>query len=68
MMYVHVAASLLQAYWYEDRNLTDVSVLQEVVSGHGIDAESLIQSSYASQQLRGNTSELVERGGFGVPR
>lgn len=63
-----VSLSLSQAYWYEDRDLADVSVLQEVASGHGVDAEALIQSKSASQQLRDNTSEVVERGGFGVPR
>ena len=67
MVYV-TSLSLSQAYWCENRNLADVSVLQEVASGHGVDAESLIQSKYASQQLRDNTSEVVERGGFGVPR
>ena len=43
-------------------------VLQEVALGHNIDAKSLIQSDAASRQLRQNTSEVVERGGFGVPR
>ena len=45
-----------------------MSVLHEVASGHGLDAEALVQSSTASQQLRDNTTEVVERGGFGVPR
>ena len=59
---------LAQAHFCEDRNLGELSVLREVASGHGIDAESLVQSSTASQRLRDNTAEVVERGGFGVPR
>ena len=59
---------MVQAHFCEDRNLADMSVLNEVASGHGLDAEALVQSSTASQQLRDNTAEVVERGGFGVPR
>ena len=42
-----------------------MSVLQEVASGHRVDAESLIQSKHASLQLGDNSSEVGERGGFG---
>ena len=60
--------SLFQAYWYEEQNVADLAVLKEVAAGHGVDAMALIQSETASQQLRSNTAEVVERGGFGVPR
>lgn len=59
--------SLFQAYWYEQQDVGDHAVLVEVAAGHGVDAMALIKSETASQQLRSNTTELVERGGFGVP-
>jgi 2-hydroxychromene-2-carboxylate isomerase len=64
---ISLSHDLYRAHFCEDRNLADMSVLHDVVSGHGLDAEALVQSSTASQQLRDNTSEVVERGGFGVP-
>lgn len=48
--------------------MSDLAVLKEVAAGHGVDAMALVESSTASQQLRKNTAEVVERGGFGVPR
>ena len=57
-----------QAHFCDDRNLADMDLLREIAARHGVDAEGLVQSTTASQQLRLNTSEVVERGGFGVPR
>ena len=45
-----------------------MDLLREIAAQHGVDAEGLVQSGTASHQLRLNTSEVVERGGFGVPR
>jgi 2-hydroxychromene-2-carboxylate isomerase len=64
---ITLSHDLYRAHFYEDRNLGDTSFLCEIASSHGVDAEALIQSSSASQQLRSNTAEVVERGGFGVP-
>ena len=65
---VCVCLCLLQAYWCEQRDVGDHAVLREVAAGHGVDAEALIHSDTASRQLRANTAEVAERGGFGVPR
>ena len=65
---VCVRVCLLQAYWCEQRDVGDHAVLREVAAGHGVDAEALSHSDTASQQLRANTAEVAERGGFGVPR
>lgn len=65
---IYLVSSLFQVYWYEQQNVADLAVLKEVAAGHGVDAMALIQSETASQQLRSNTAEVVERGGFGVPR
>ena len=64
----HLSDLCPQAHFCDDRNLSDMSVLHKVASGHGLDAEALVQSPSASQRLRDNTTEVVERGGFGVPR
>ncbi|CAI8052783.1 2-hydroxychromene-2-carboxylate isomerase [Geodia barretti] len=64
---IALSHDLYRAHFCEDRNLGDPSCLREIASGHGVDVEALVQSTAASQQLRHNTTEVVERGGFGVP-
>ena len=56
-----------QAYWCEDKDVTDMGVLQELAAGHGVDVSPILQSDTASQKLRSNTTEAASRGAFGVP-
>ena len=58
----------MQAYWCEDRDVADLSVLEEVAAPHGVNASQLVNSERASQVLRANTAEAAGRGAFGVPR
>ena len=57
----------VQAYWYEDKDVTDPAVLQELAAVHGLNVSQILQSDKASQQLRSNTTEAASRGAFGVP-
>lgn len=58
----------MQAYWYEDRDVADLAVLEEVAAFHGVNASQLVHSERASKILRANTAEAAGRGAFGVPR
>lgn len=59
--------SLLQAYWCQDKDVSDEAVLSGLAAPLGVDAVQLIHSDEASQTLRAYTKEAAERGAFGVP-
>ncbi len=59
-----------EAYWGDLRDLSDNSVLGELADTAGMNAESFLQriaDADIKEQLRANTEELIERGGFGSP-
>ena len=62
--------SMLRAMWEENKNLSDLDVLQATLIENNLDAESIIKivtSQECKDKLIANTSDAVERGAFGVP-
>ena len=61
---------MLRAMWEEDKNLSDLGVLQDTLIKNKFDAEAIIKivtSQECKDKLIKNTSEAVDRGAFGVP-
>ncbi len=61
---------ILRAMWEEDKNLSDLDVLQDTLINNKLDAEAIIKivtSQECKDRLIKNTSEAVDRGAFGVP-
>ena len=61
---------MLRAMWEEDKNLSDLDVLQDTLINNKLDAESIIKivtSQECKDKLIKNTSKAVDRGAFGVP-
>lgn len=68
MLVLTIACLHLQAYWCEQKDVTQLDTLQEAVAPFGLMAADLLESDSASRILRANTSEAAQRGAFGVPR
>ena len=61
---------ILRAMWEEDKNLSDLDVLQDTLINNKLDAEAIIKivtSQECKDKLIKNTREAVDRGAFGVP-
>lgn len=61
---------MLKAMWEEDKNLSDLDVLQSTMNENNLDAEAIIKivtSQECKDKLITNTSDAVNRGAFGVP-
>jgi 2-hydroxychromene-2-carboxylate isomerase len=64
------ATRAFEAYFGDQQNLDDPSVLVEVANACGLDGEDLArraQTEEVKQRLRVNTQEVIDRGGFGSP-
>lgn len=62
--------AVFQAYWSDNRDISQDEVLAEICQGTGIDAQAFlagITEPAIKDQLRINTEEAVARGGFGSP-
>jgi 2-hydroxychromene-2-carboxylate isomerase len=61
---------VFESYWGEDRDISQDSVLRDIVRAVGLDEaeffDKIARDEY-KQKLRANTEELIERGGFGSP-
>lgn len=67
---VPFARAVFEAYWGADQDITQDSVLAALCTPLAIDANALlaqIAQPAIKDQLRANTQELIERGGFGSP-
>jgi 2-hydroxychromene-2-carboxylate isomerase len=67
---VDFATRVFEAYWGEDRDISQDAVLTEICGELGIDAQAFLAGVAAPEvkdQLRRNTEELIARGGFGSP-
>jgi 2-hydroxychromene-2-carboxylate isomerase len=67
---VPFAQALFEAYWGEDRDISDDAVLKEVCARVGIDAAAFfagIARQEIKDALKANTEEVIRRGGFGSP-
>ena len=61
---------MFQAYWTEDRDIADDTVLAEICARLAIDPAAFfagISDQTIKHKLKLNTDELIERGGFGSP-
>jgi 2-hydroxychromene-2-carboxylate isomerase len=61
---------VFESYWGNNRDISQDSVLREIVAEVGIDQKEFfdqINSQDYKDKLRLNTEELIERGGFGSP-
>ena len=61
---------MLKAMWEEDKNLSDLDVLQDTMNENNLDDEAIIKivtSQECKDKLIANTSDAVNRGAFGVP-
>ncbi len=64
------ARAVFEAYWGALRDISQDDVLREIAQGVGLDPTEYfehIAKSETKAWLRGNTDELIERGGFGSP-
>jgi len=62
--------AVFEAYWGEDRDISQDDVLRDVAERIGLEAGELLEKiadPAIKQKLRDNTDELIARGGFGSP-
>ena len=62
--------SLFEAYWTDDRDISQDTVLADIASTQGLDAAALmaaIATPEVKAQLKANTDEAIARGAFGSP-
>ena len=67
---VPFALATFEAYWGDDKDISQVPVLREICAKVGIDAEKFlggIEQQAIKDKLRATTQELIDRGGFGSP-
>ena len=67
---VAFAAACFEAYWGEDRDISQIPVLTELCRSVGVEPEAFfagIEQQAIKDQLRNNTQELIDRGGYGSP-
>jgi 2-hydroxychromene-2-carboxylate isomerase len=61
---------VFEAYWGDDRDISQDAVLHEIVRAAGINESEFFEKIALPEykdKLRANTDELIERGGFGSP-
>jgi len=62
--------AMFEAYWRDDKDISQESVLTEIVSGCGINVDDFmakIADDRIKRKLFETTDELIGRGGFGTP-
>ena len=67
---VPFTTKVFEAYWGDDRDISDDAVLAEIVDAVGLDRTAFfdgIADPAIKDRLRANTQELIDRGGFGSP-
>ncbi len=67
---VPFARAAFEAYWGEDRDISQDAVLAGVCERAGVDAGALMQGindQRVKDLLKANTDEVMRRGGFGSP-
>jgi 2-hydroxychromene-2-carboxylate isomerase len=67
---VPFARAVFEAYWGEDKDISQDAVLAEICKRVGIDADELLVSigrQAIKDELKANTDEVMARGGFGSP-
>ncbi len=67
---VPFAEAAFQAYWSDDRDISQDAVLADLCAGIGVEPERFfagIARPDIKDRLRANTEEVIARGGFGSP-
>lgn len=67
---VPFATAVFEAYWGDDKDISQDTVLADICKQVGIDAPKFfagISEQEIKDQLKANTEEVVARGGFGSP-
>ncbi|MEO0883821.1 MAG: 2-hydroxychromene-2-carboxylate isomerase [Pseudomonadota bacterium] len=67
---VRFARAAFEAYWTEDKDISQAEIFDEICQRCGLDAVELnaaIADRSAKDKLRANTDDLIARGGFGSP-
>lgn len=67
---VALARSLFEAYWGDLRDISDEAVLEDLITGAGLDPSAMRERMGAQaikDRLRTNTDALIALGGFGAP-
>ena len=67
---VPFARAVFEAYWGEDRDISQDAVLADICGRAGVDAEALLRGIAepgVKDRLKANTDEVMRRGGFGSP-
>jgi 2-hydroxychromene-2-carboxylate isomerase len=62
--------AVFTAYWRDDKDISQDSILREIVEGAGMDADGFfakIGDDRVKRKLFETTDELIGRGGFGTP-
>jgi 2-hydroxychromene-2-carboxylate isomerase len=64
------ARAAFEAYWAQNQDISQADVLRAIFVHLGLDANVVmerLQEDSVKEQLRANTQELIDRGGFGSP-
>jgi 2-hydroxychromene-2-carboxylate isomerase len=67
---VPFALATFEAYWGDDRDISQIPVLREICDKVSVDADRFlagIEQQAIKDKLRAITQELIDRGGFGSP-
>jgi 2-hydroxychromene-2-carboxylate isomerase len=67
---VPYATAAFEAYWGDDRDLSQEDVLADIAARAGLERQHFfagIETGGCKARLRANTDELIARGGFGSP-
>ena len=67
---VPFARATFEAYWSDDRDISQVPVLTDICRQVGVDPDRFlagIEQQPVKDKLRATTQDLIDRGGFGVP-
>jgi 2-hydroxychromene-2-carboxylate isomerase len=67
---VPFARATFKAYWQDDKDISQVPVLTEILASVGADAASVLAETDQQpikDRLRANTQEAIDRGAFGSP-
>jgi 2-hydroxychromene-2-carboxylate isomerase len=67
---VPFARAVFEAYWGDDKDVSQDAVLSEICTRVGADPQKFlagIGEQAIKDQLKANTEEVVARGGFGSP-
>ena len=67
---VSFSYSCFEMYWSNGVDISELDILSEIAVANGIDKDIFlneIQTKFIKDQLRKNTDNLMDRGGFGSP-